>query len=202
MNFQDEYFTSRNSIAAVEYDVLADFEGELSLALFYRTCNLSCPYCHNKELLDISPEEAIDFDKALMKASPMVTGIVFSGGEPTNTIDLHHDIMYAKSKGYKTKLFTNGTNMLAVKACAPYLDAISIDLKYSEESKAIGKYPSDLYKKEVSSTIVLASKIIKDVEVRTTLWLEFSDEELHRIKKSHDILRERYGVKTILQKQR
>ena len=83
------------------------------------TCNLKCVYCYNKknrlknEIVDKNSSNPLSFQQinqlidetAKLKAKE----IVFTGGEPLCNKDVCKLAAYAKEKGLKTTLLTNGT---------------------------------------------------------------------------------------------
>lgn len=64
-----------------------DFPGRYSVSLFFRGCNLRCPFCHNMETINSPGYIALGdvelFIRKLKKAFLGGLGIVFTGGEPT-----------------------------------------------------------------------------------------------------------------------
>ncbi|MBN1981217.1 MAG: anaerobic ribonucleoside-triphosphate reductase activating protein [Chitinivibrionales bacterium] len=89
-----------------------DFPGTVATVLFFRGCNLACPYCHNAALVKASGQQVPlcsdgvwDF---LEKRRHVIGGVVLSGGEPTLYPGLVSPIRQMQSMGYKVKLDTNG----------------------------------------------------------------------------------------------
>ena len=87
-----------------------DWYGRASVVLFFRQCPFRCPYCQNYELLAVS--ESVDISEAeqdIIKASPFVSSVVFSGGEPMMHIDaVVHLASFAKERGFLVGIETNG----------------------------------------------------------------------------------------------
>lgn len=71
-------------------------------------CNLSCAYCRRNDYLGgLSKEEAFQIiDSVTERYSPL---LVFSGGEPLLHPHLFEISLYARQKGLKIALATNGT---------------------------------------------------------------------------------------------
>ena len=64
-----------------------DYPNRLAMTLFFPGCNLSCPYCYNRDVVE-SKEGLVNIGQALSEIERaeenmnMKLGIVFSGGEP------------------------------------------------------------------------------------------------------------------------
>ncbi|MEF3169497.1 MAG: anaerobic ribonucleoside-triphosphate reductase activating protein [Deltaproteobacteria bacterium] len=91
---------------------LTDYPGEVAAVVFTQGCNLRCPFCHNKGLLEAgsgTDEEfkcILDF---LRERKGILTGVVVTGGEPTIQKDLGKFLLSIKRLDYKVKLDTNGS---------------------------------------------------------------------------------------------
>jgi len=107
-----------------------DFPGLIAAVVFVPGCNMDCWYCHNKHLwksgAEISEGELEGF---LDSHKGFLDAVVVSGGEPTLQPGLSGFIKGLKSKGYRVKLDTNGTNPAVVKKLLPLLDYAALDLK-------------------------------------------------------------------------
>lgn len=109
-----------------------DYPGTVSTVLFFRGCNLRCPWCHNPTLVipgDDGPD--IDFEEVvslLERRRAIIEGVVFTGGEPTlqceALINCAHRV---RSLGFAVKLDTNGLIPEAISALSP--DYLAMDLK-------------------------------------------------------------------------
>ncbi|MDR0689626.1 MAG: anaerobic ribonucleoside-triphosphate reductase activating protein [Spirochaetaceae bacterium] len=92
---------------------LVDYPGKVAAVFFFPGCNLRCPWCHNRELLEApgSGEELVTLEEArehLVKRRSVLGGVVLSGGEPTLYRDLPSLIRFIKGLGLSVKLDTNG----------------------------------------------------------------------------------------------
>lgn len=101
---------------------LVDFPARVACAVFLRGCNLRCPYCYNKNLVQPESNTEIedfitlqDIYNHLELRKNVLSGIVISGGEPLLHSATPQIITYAKHLGYKIKLDTNGTNPTKLK---------------------------------------------------------------------------------------
>lgn len=89
-----------------------DYPGLVSCVLFVPGCNYNCFYCHNRPLIEgspeiMSPDSIADF---LQKRIGLLDGLVISGGEPTLQKDLISFAEGIKALGFKLKLDTNGSS--------------------------------------------------------------------------------------------
>lgn len=97
------------------FSTLVDFEPYPSAIVFFKGCNLYCPYCYNKDLLfpfckrlsGYSLDEALDVIKSMRQ---FIDGVVLSGGEPLLYQDMIIDFVNElNNMDLKVKLDTNGT---------------------------------------------------------------------------------------------
>jgi pyruvate formate lyase activating enzyme len=110
---------------------LIDYPGRVASVAFLPGCNLRCPYCHNPELaLGTGLSELCDWKTALdhlRRRRGLVTGLVFSGGEPCLRPELPAMTAQAREAGVQVKLDTNGTMPDVLAAVGA--DYIALDLK-------------------------------------------------------------------------
>lgn len=110
---------------------LIDYPGRVASVAFLPGCNLRCPYCHNPELaLGAGLPDLCDWESALdhlRRRRGLVTGLVFSGGEPCLRPELPAMAAQARETGVRVKLDTNGTMPDALAAVRA--DYIALDLK-------------------------------------------------------------------------
>lgn len=93
---------------------MVDWDGKLSMVLFFDRCNFACPFCQNWDLLTrpevyppISLEQVI---QKLLARREWIDGVVLSGGEPlVDEAELGSVIDRLRSLGVKIKLDTNGS---------------------------------------------------------------------------------------------
>lgn len=114
---------------------LVDYPGEICTTLFFGGCNLRCPWCHNRELVEapgslpeIKAEELYNF---LQARRPWIRAVCLTGGEPTLAPDLPDFISTLKELGFKVKLDTNGTRprVLARLLEDRLVDYVAMDVK-------------------------------------------------------------------------
>lgn len=115
---------------------LVDYPGKLASVLFFRGCNMRCPYCHNAALVDrtaapaglLSLGEAID---AVLRRRGKIEAVVLTGGEPLIHPELPAVAGFLRQEGFLVKLDTNGLLPRALEAVDA--DYYAIDLKTAPE---------------------------------------------------------------------
>lgn len=195
-----------NNIGSYIIDSFQEYEGEHSLVLFYVGCNLRCKGCYNYNILS-NAEKLYNAKELIDKyITPLHTAIVFLGGEPT-IHNIETDMRYAKSKGLKTKLYTNGLEPYMIYGLRgnELLDAISIDFKCIHNCKENIGVSDLLYKNYVELSISESAKKVDgiksiDVELRTTKFPFLSKSEIIEIEKEVDNMIRFYGnIRHIMQ---
>ena len=155
-----------------------DYPGTVATVLFFRGCNLRCPYCHNgplvrKELPEIPFSDVLDF---LLKRKGILEGVVLSGGEPTIHATLPLVVREVRKLGYRVKIDSNGLNPDMIETCAP--DYLSLDIKtIPERYTALGCSTSE-YKSHLQQSLQLVRAMGARAEVRITVAPGFVDEEV------------------------
>jgi pyruvate formate lyase activating enzyme len=108
-----------------------DFPGTVSTVLFFSGCNLRCPYCHNKSLVENPAvdhsELSNEFWEFLEARKNVLGGVVLSGGEPTLVSSLPEIVGDIHAVGLRVKLDTNGL-LPGVLEQVP-VDYIALDIK-------------------------------------------------------------------------
>ncbi len=112
---------------------LVDYPGEVAATLFTNGCNLSCPYCHNPELVSgpapydfLTREQVMAY---LLRRRGVLGGVCITGGEPTLHADLPELITEIHELGLKVKVDTNGT--LPERIAELDADYFAMDVKVS-----------------------------------------------------------------------
>lgn len=115
---------------------LCNFPGKVAAVLFTQGCNFRCPFCHNGELLPMSPpsktgwtNERVCFE--LQKRRSHLDGVVVSGGEPTVQEDLILFLEKLRLMNFAIKLDTNGSRPGTLKEIlqARLVDYVAMDIK-------------------------------------------------------------------------
>lgn len=147
---------------------LVDYLQRPAVVIFTSGCNLRCPFCHNRELVE--GRESVDHKQVLAfleKRAGKLGAVCISGGEPTVQEDLEEFICEIKSLGYRVKLDTNGSRPKFLKRLLAHLDYVALDIKSSP-----CRYRAATGGKLAFDTAAESAKIIKEsgvaYELRTT----------------------------------
>jgi pyruvate formate lyase activating enzyme len=117
-----------------------DYPGRISSVFFFYGCNLRCPWCHNRQLIDGAREDHVGIEEGLAhlhKRKQVLGGVVLSGGEPCLCPDLPDIIREIKKTSLPVKLDTNGMfpslleKIFLLEESRP--DYIALDLKIAPE---------------------------------------------------------------------
>ncbi len=186
---------------------MIDYPGKMSEVIFFPRCNLNCPSCYAKSILNgdsenISQGEIIgDFEKQ----DGWLDGLVLLGGEPTSE-DLGELALFLekvknlnldyRGKKVDIKLDTNGFNPRAVEQLIDknLIDYVALDIKAPKQlyNAAAGK---DVNLELLEDTIKILEKNKQQenigYEFRTTLYpfvrnSESVEEVLEKQKKDKD----------------
>ncbi len=163
---------------------LIDYPGTVSCVIFLSGCNLTCPYCHNPELVKgegpfpsfLTEEWVIDF---LKKRIGLLDGVVITGGEPTLSQGISSLCQKVKELGFKVKLDTNGTNPEIIRQLIEkqLVDYLAMDIKTDPIS-----YSPVFSRTLVSDRIQASIKFLMDssvpYEFRTTCVKPLFDEAI------------------------
>ncbi len=160
-----------------------DYPDHIASVVFTCGCNMVCPYCHNKELLNWGKYDIPSIFDHLKKRRGYLDGVVICGGEPTIHRDLPDFIARIKDLGYDVKLDSNGSNPKMLKQLIndKLIDYVAMDIKTSDE-----KY-FDLTKvdfEEIKDSI----DILRDFgryEFRTTAYPEIKEADFIKLLERH-----------------
>ncbi len=122
-----------------------DWHGHLTSMLFFAGCNLACSFCQNAPLIPVGSGEEVDLEevkKLVLKGFRVLDAVGFSGGEPTlQGRSLKEICVWAKGKGLKTFLNTNGTNPRLVTELLEQnlLSYVALDVKAPLDEEIYGR---------------------------------------------------------------
>lgn len=159
-----------------------DYPKEISAVVFTKGCNMTCPYCHNKDLeekeLLVSEEDVMLF---LKKRKGLIDAITISGGEPTLQEGLIEFCRQLKTIPVKVKLDTNGTNPTVLKQLIneALIDYVAMDIKAAPHKY---KAMCGISFIDIEQSIAIV-KTAKAFEFRTTLYSTITEEDIQMIKK-------------------
>lgn len=166
-----------------------DWRGKAVCTVFFRGCPLRCSYCQNEAIQageDLRDHEAVA--EMIRTSSPFISGVVFSGGEPT----LQKEALlvlagYAKKRGLAVGIQTNGLfpGTLEELIRRKLVDRIAIDYKTRWEgfSGVQGGYcavPVDNYERNLRQSIGICKQASRDdllpeFEIVITVFYENAD---------------------------
>ncbi|MCK4327957.1 MAG: anaerobic ribonucleoside-triphosphate reductase activating protein [Candidatus Diapherotrites archaeon] len=158
---------------------LVDYPDNIAAVVFFGGCNMSCPFCYNKDLVKapdkyekLTPEWVLN---ELERRKKFLDGVVLSGGEPT-LYDLAEFIKKIKEIGMLVKLDTNGLNPEALEELLPLVDYVAMDVKAARRryKDAAGV---DLDIKKIEKSIKILKESGRPHEFRTTVVPAFIPEE-------------------------
>jgi pyruvate formate lyase activating enzyme len=121
-------------IGGIQRCSFSDYPGKVAAVLFSQGCNFRCPFCHNGSLLGkrgdsaLEEQEVFDF---LKRRKGKIQGVVITGGEPTEHIDLPQFIKRIRRLDFPIKLDTNGSHpeMIEKLLQKGLIDYLAMDIK-------------------------------------------------------------------------
>lgn len=154
------------------------YDNEHAITLYYYRCNLMCPDCDQKHLMNnpnnLIPEGYMEILKREI-VKDRHTAIVHRGGEPTQyIIDTTCNYINIQFPCMKQKLFTNGINHERILKTIPFLNAINLKVFASKNNHCnmniiTGSTKLDLdtrsYIENIEAIIDKAIKFGLDIEV-------------------------------------
>jgi pyruvate formate lyase activating enzyme len=117
---------------------LIEYPGRISAVVFTGGCNLSCPFCHNPELVRpdlLAGEYSLPVDRVIEKLrrrEGFIEAVTVTGGEPLLYDGLPELLDRIRSEtGLLVKLDTNGSMPDRLEEVMGNLDYVAMDLKSS-----------------------------------------------------------------------
>ena len=162
---------------------LLDYPEHLACTIFLGGCNFSCPFCHNRDLVNVDPQaptvDEDDFFSLLKKRQGILEGVCISGGEPLLHADLPVLIKKIKALGYLVKLDTNGSypERLEQLVNQKLVDYVAMDIKNAPDRYAMTAGLKELDLAPIQKSIAFLKQGVVPYEFRTTLVAEFHDIE-------------------------
>ncbi len=160
-----------------------DWRGHAVCTVFLRGCPVRCSYCHNRSIQDGEDYRELDEVVALIRSSRMlISGVVFSGGEPTMQPEPLKALVSASRKmGLLVGLQTNGVfpEVLSGLIAERLVDRVALDIKARWER--YDNLLKERYSGPVKESLALCSdaKLAGDLpefEVVVTLFRGYEDE--------------------------
>ncbi|MDD1719136.1 MAG: anaerobic ribonucleoside-triphosphate reductase activating protein [Methanoregulaceae archaeon] len=161
-----------------------DWRGRAVCTVFLRGCPLRCSYCHNAAIQ--TGEDIRDTGEIIAlieSARSLISGVVFSGGEPTLQKNALIGLASAaKEKGLLVGLQTNGYFPETLESLIErrLVDRIALDFKtrwegYSRRLEGYGAVPRETYNSRVRQSILLCRDALRkgslaDFEIVATIF--------------------------------
>jgi pyruvate formate lyase activating enzyme len=160
-----------------------DWRGRSVCVLFFRGCPVHCDYCHNETIRTGNDYRNLDEIIEKIDTSKMVvSGVVFSGGEPTcQPESLITLARAAKIMGLQTGIHTNGINpdVIAELIDRRLIDRVALDIKtqWSRYNIRLGADCVDKVKKSLSHCkSANRAGLLKEFQVVITVFRGFETE--------------------------
>lgn len=109
-----------------------DWPGTLSATVFCQGCPWNCAYCHNPSLIDCTMPGIVEWDDVmalLSRRRGLLDAVVFTGGEATRQAALLPAMQAVREAGFAVGLHTAGAYPNRVRALAPLVDWVGLDIK-------------------------------------------------------------------------
>jgi pyruvate formate lyase activating enzyme len=160
-----------------------DWRGRSACTVFFRGCPVRCTYCQNSSILTGKDEREIEEITDMIKGSLLaISGVVFSGGEPTMQKDaLLALARAAKGRGLAVGVQTNGVfpDTLDALIKERLVDRVALDIKarwarYNNLLK--GNYVKDVQKSLALCREAHESGQLPEFEAVITLFRGYDDE--------------------------
>jgi len=109
--------------------------GERQVFVRFGGCNLHCDYCDEPDTIPIPSGDVWSAQKLKKEIETQAKGkdhesVAWTGGEPLlHATFLEPMMRWARQKGWKNYLETNGTRVEALRGLAPLCDVVSMDIK-------------------------------------------------------------------------
>jgi pyruvate formate lyase activating enzyme len=170
-----------------------DWYGIATCTVFFRGCPVRCTYCHNRKIqVGEDWRDVQDILEMIRSSRMLVSGVVFSGGEPTMQKDpLLYLSTESKRLGLKVGIQTNGVFPDTLKDLITHsvVDRIALDIKarWERYDNLLKKKFSRQVKKSLSlCTAAYREGSLSEFEVVITLFRGYEDEVKYIVKDVKD----------------
>lgn len=165
-----------------------DWFGHITFMVFCAGCNFHCPFCDNSSLVPLDSGGEVDLEvvkEGVMSNIGFSDALGFTGGEPTLQPEPVKALCeWAKSRGLKTFLNTNGSNPRFVGELLErgLLDYVAMDVKAPFKEEAYRRVAGlggnvERIMANIKETIELCVRAGLPMEVRTTIVPTLMDDE-------------------------
>jgi pyruvate formate lyase activating enzyme len=160
-----------------------DWRGRSVCTVFFRGCPVRCAYCQNSTILSGRDERDIDEILGMIRGSLLaISGVVFSGGEPTMQKDALVALARAcKKMGLAVGVQTNGVfpGTLETLIGERIVDKVALDIKarWARYNNLLrGNYVEDVQKSLALCRDAYTAGQLPEFEVVITLFRGYEDE--------------------------
>lgn len=172
-----------------------DWHGRSVCTVFFRGCPLRCPYCHNAGIIHGSDERDTEEITAMIRdARLLISGIVFSGGEPTLQRDALFELAaFGRSLGLFTGLQTNGMypGVITDLIGKGLIDRVALDIKagWDRYESLVGEDCADQVRQSLAVvTRAVHEGTLSECEVVVTLFRGYEGEVVQIARDSGDLV--------------
>jgi pyruvate formate lyase activating enzyme len=163
-----------------------DWRGRAVCTVFFRGCPVRCSYCHNRSIQEGEDyREIASVQEMILSSKLLVSGVVFSGGEPTLQPEPLAALMAAsREMGLAVGLQTNGIFPKVLRRLVEerLVDRIALDVKARWErydSLLKEKYTHAVQESLAFCQDAMAAGTLAECEVVVTLFRGYEDEVPH-----------------------
>ena len=160
-----------------------DWRGRSVCTVFFRGCPVRCTYCQNAAILSGEDMREIDEVVEMIRSSLLaISGVVFSGGEPTMQKDALIALARASRElGLATGIQTNGIfpDVLEALIAGRLVDRVALDIKarWARYNNLLGgNYVKRVQRSLAICTEAHASGTLPEFQVVITLFRGYDDE--------------------------
>jgi pyruvate formate lyase activating enzyme len=154
---------------------LVDWDGKITMVLFFDKCNFMCPFCQNWELI-LHPERfpVVEWEKiaqVLQKKKDWIDAVVLTGGEPLVLKDeVFKLVEKIKKLRFDVKIDTNGAFPETVKELIDkgLIDYVALDVKAPLDERYYIAAGKKMNVAKIKESIHLLMSDVIDYELRTT----------------------------------
>lgn len=158
-----------------------DWRGRSTCVIFFRGCPARCWYCHNPHLRkgDYDIKSTDDILDMIESSKLLISGVVFSGGEPTMQSSIVELAQEVKKLDYPLAIHTSGINpdILEELILKNLVTKISLDIKTSwgRNFENYNKFMRGYFGYHVRRSLKICEKaffggVLPEFEVVTTLF--------------------------------
>ncbi|UCH02981.1 MAG: anaerobic ribonucleoside-triphosphate reductase activating protein [Candidatus Bathyarchaeota archaeon] len=165
-----------------------DWPGHIAFMLFCSGCNFCCPFCQNASLISLDSGGEIELEAVKERVHENINfldALGFTGGEPTlQPKPIIALCEWAKTRGLKTFLNTNGSNPRLIEEMAKgkLIDYVALDVKApfrGEVYRRVAGLRGTVEKvmANIRETIAICERADLPLEIRTTIVPTLIDDE-------------------------